>query len=404
MRVVINQTTAFGMKAGIGHYTEQLLRCLREQAGTERIDCFPTGWVRSACELYARAKPTLNTGRHDRQAKQHRPERLLVRLKNRVRQHFYEGGQKLIGWHFRSLCAREGFDLYHEPNLIPLPCDLPTVATLHDLSLLHPEWHQAERVSYFERQLPRALAQCRHILTDSDFIRQEVIQVLRVPPERVTRIHIGIRPELGPLPADEVRGVLDELGLPRQFLLYVGTLEPRKNLLPLLRAYCDLPARLRERWPLLLVGRWGWNVRALADYLDSVARHCNVVHLGYIEDRHLPALYNAARALIYPSLYEGFGLPPLEMMACGGAVLASTAGALVETIGKQAHLVPPADIDGWRTAMSRILADDDWWQSLCHGAQAVARPYTWERCAAQTMRVYRSLCGREQPQEYRAAG
>lgn len=395
MRVIVNETTAFGMKAGIGHYTEQLLRGLRQQAGADRIECFPTGWVRRACELYAQARPTLNAGRHERQRDQHKPEGLLARLKNRVRHHIYQSGQALVGRHFRALCAREGYDLYHEPNLIPLPCDVPTVATLHDLSLLHPEWHPAERATYFEQQLPRTIAQCKHIVTDSDFIRQEVIQVLRVPPERVTRIYIGIRPELGPMDAEQVRSVLRQLGLPRQFLLYVGTLEPRKNLLPLLRAYCDLPGGVREHWPLLLVGRWGWNVRAVAEYLHNVARHHGVIHLGYVEDQHLPALYNAARALLYPSLYEGFGLPPLEMMACGGAVLASTAGALVETVGKQAHLIPPGDVAGWREAMRRITTDDDWWQSLRRGAETVARPYTWERCAAQTLRLYRSLCGQD---------
>jgi alpha-1,3-rhamnosyl/mannosyltransferase len=100
--------------------------------------------------------------------------------------------------------------------------------------------------------------------------------------------------------------------------------------------------------------------------------------------------------LVFPSLYEGFGLPPVEMLACGGAVLASTAGAVAETVGRQAHLVEPLDVDGWRKAMLRVATDDDWWRGLRRGAVEAARPFTWERCAADTLRVYRHLCGQSQ--------
>jgi alpha-1,3-rhamnosyl/mannosyltransferase len=154
-----------------------------------------------------------------------------------------------------------------------------------------------------------------------------------------------------------------------------------------------LPDPLRRQWPLLLVGGWGWNSADVAAYLHDEARHRGVVHVGYVAEEHVSALYNGARALVYPSLYEGFGMPPLEMMACGGAVLASTAGSLVETIGGQAHLLDPQDDDGWRAALRRVVQDDDWWRALRRGAADVARPYTWDRCAADTWRVYRRLCG-----------
>src|SRR6185369_12251922 len=112
----------------------------------------------------------------------------------------------------------------------------------------------------------------------------------------------------------------------------------------------SLPESLRVRYPLVLVGGWGWNAGEVADYLSREARHRGVIHLGYVADADLPALYNGARALVYPSHYEGFGLPPLEMLACGGAVLASTAGAVAEVVGSQAHLIAADDFDGWRAA------------------------------------------------------
>jgi alpha-1,3-rhamnosyl/mannosyltransferase len=193
------------------------------------------------------------------------------------------------------------------------------------------------------------------------------------------------------LPEAEVQATLRRLGLPPRYLLYLGTIEPRKNVLTLLRAYCSLPEWLRREYPLLLVGGWGWNAGNVAAYLDGEAKHRGVLHLGYVPEQHLAALYGGARALAFPSYYEGFGLPPMEMLACGGAVLASTAGALAETVGGRAHLIDPHDVSGWRAALVRVLQDDDWWQSLRRGAVEAARPYTWEQCAADTLGVYRTL-------------
>jgi alpha-1,3-rhamnosyl/mannosyltransferase len=260
--------------------------------------------------------------------------------------------------------------------------------------LLHPEWHPADRVKYFEKNFQRGLAQAIHSLAISEFGRQEIIRTLGVSPDRVTRTYMGIRRGLGPLSKEEVAPVLAKLGLPPKYLLYLGTIEPRKNVLRLMQAYCALPQDLRSSWPLLLVGGWGWNTQDIADYFHDHARHRGVIHLGYVKDRYLPAVYNGARALIYPSLYEGFGLPPLEMMACGGAVIASNAGALVETIGRKAYLVEPEDEPGWIKALTRVLQDDDWRQMLRQNVALVAQPYTWEQCAADTLAVYRRVVRR----------
>jgi alpha-1,3-rhamnosyl/mannosyltransferase len=303
-------------------------------------------------------------------------------------------GRKFMAHYFRVACKLREYDLYHETNFIPMRLERPTVATLHDLSVLaHPEWHPADRVAYFEKHFQSGLSRCIHFLAISEFGRQEVIRTLGIRPERVTRTYMGIRSGMGPIPAEEIRRTLKHLGLPDRYLLYLGTIEPRKNLLMLLRAYCALPEALRSRWPLLLVGGWGWNTAEVAEFLHREARHRGVIHIGYVSEEHLGAIYNGARALVYPSLYEGFGLPPIEMMACGGGVLASTAGALVETVGSRAHLIEPQDQGSWTQAMARVCNDDDWWQSLRTGVAEVARPFTWDNCAAVTLNVYRSLCG-----------
>jgi alpha-1,3-rhamnosyl/mannosyltransferase len=397
MRVVVNCQPMLNLRTGIGHYTAELLRALTAQAGLEQIHPYPADWMGRVLQFCNGASPAAGKepgcggwGHHLR------PARLVSRLLAvpSVRGALRRCLEPVQSWHFQAVCRRHCYDLYHEPNILPLPCDYPTIATLHDLSAVaHPEWQPAHRVKHYQRHLDRALRQCVHFITGSAFTRQEIIEQLGVAPQRVTCVYHGIRDGLGPLPAEEVAVTLKVLELPPSYLLHVGTLEPRKNLDMLLRAYCALPDALRCRCPLLLVGKWGWNTAALAAYLDEVGRRRGVMHLGYLAEEHLALLYNGARALVYPSLYEGFGLPPLEMMACGGAVLASTAGSVAEVVGPCAHLIDPHDEPGWREALQRIITDDDWHRQLRRGGRQWAAPFTWHRCAAQTLQTYRKVLG-----------
>jgi alpha-1,3-rhamnosyl/mannosyltransferase len=382
VRIIINRTLALGQKTGIGHYTAQLLRSLKEQAGPDdQIASFPNGWLWRLGQGLSR--PVVAQGQKSVQMS--RPSwrhQTLVALRNFRQACLTRSLQKCL--------ARGSFDLYHEPNAIPLPCDVPTMATIHDLSLLaHPQWHPAARVAHFEKNVS-AITRCVHLLADTEFTRQEAMRLLNLPGEQITRVYLGVHPGMRPLSAEATAAGLRRLGLLPGYLLYVGTIEPRKNLLLLLQAYCSLPARLRQA-PLVLAGSWGWSSNAVADYYHAHARGCGVLRLGYVADDDLPILYNGARALVYPSHYEGFGLPPLEMMACGGAVLASTADAVVETAGAKAHMIEPHDQDAWRAALARVLSDDDWWHVLRDGTVELARRFSWDRCATETLQVYRSL-------------
>jgi alpha-1,3-rhamnosyl/mannosyltransferase len=395
MRVLINLLVASGRKTGIGHYASQLARCLAAQMGVDELEIFPRWWLRRAWGLSTRLRSCLE--RKKRSAEPAAAGAAPAPSRgSKLLGHLRQLGQGLLSRHLQGFTARQHFDLYHEPNYIPLPADLPTVVTLHDLSvLLHPEWHPADRVAHYERYFLPALGRCDHILAVSEHSRQEIIRILSVPPGRVTRTYLGVRPGLRPLAAEETQAGLAHLGLPPRYLLFLGTIEPRKNILFLLRTYCALPDRLRSQWPLLLVGSWGWNTASVREYLHQEARHCGVIHLGYVAEESLNVIYNGAQALLYPSLYEGFGLPPVEMLACGGAVLASTAGALVETVGSCAHLLPADDADAWRKAIMKVVEDEDWWRGLRRDAVEVARPFTWQGCAAATLRAYRAVVRRE---------
>jgi glycosyltransferase involved in cell wall biosynthesis len=383
MRILVNHLTAIRQKTGIGHHVTELVRCLRAQHPDDAFIAYPAPWTTAAILALEVIKNPLR-GRSGAQ----RPGRAW--LQNLAR--------RGAAWHFRMACMGRSFDLYHEPNYIPLPCDRLTVATVHDLSVLrYPRWHPASRVAHFARHFEAGLRRCAHVLTGSEFTRCEIIATFSVPAERVTCTYHGIRPDFRPLDTAGIRPVLERLGLAGPYLLHVGTLEPRKNLLMLMQAYGDLPSGVRERCPLVLAGGWGWNATPLAEHYHDVARHRGVRLLGYVGDTDLPALYNGARALVFPSHYEGFGLPPLEMLACGGAVLASTAGSVVETAGPRAHLIEPTDLAGWRDAMQRVITNDDWHARLRRGGPELARPYTWERCARDTYRVYSAVLGRATP-------
>lgn len=393
LRVAFHQTPALRPKSGVGHYTAELLDALLRVSADVDVAPLPSGLMADVYRTaYQALTPKNKSAAGATGAKSVASSSMIKSLIRRGSQ----SAQNALFWNLSRQLKTSRFDLYHEPNLPLLPTDVPTVFTLYDLSLANmPEHHPADRVAKFERQMPIALKQTSHIITISQTIRDEIIQTLGWPAERVTCTYLGVRPTLKPLPISETKRTLHELGLPPQYLLYVGTLEPRKNLLRLMKAYCRLPASLRESCPLLLVGGWGWNIGEMADYLHNHARHQGVIHLGYVPEDRLCALYNGARALVYPSLYEGFGLPPLEMMACGGPVLASTAGALKELFGNHAHLIDADDDEGWTEALDRIISDDDWRTLLCEDVLIHAGRFTWDRCAQETLAVYRRVAGRQ---------
>ncbi len=385
MRVLVDGICTWdGAKTGVGYYTSGLLTGLASLTAADAVHLYPPAWLGCTLAGWKRCRRWLPHGRG----------RLDEPPKGPATKGPPSLKHRLLQRHFEHFCQRGGYDLYHEPNHIPFVSDVPTLATIHDLSvLLHPEWHPAERVRDYERRFERGLARCSHLLTVSEFTRRQVITVLGWPADRVTRTYNGVRASMRPLPPEMVQGVLHRLNLPSRYLLHVGTIEPRKNLLMLLNAYRSLPSQLRASCPLVLVGGWGWNHEEIGRFLQTESRHLPVFHVGYLPERDLPAIYNGARALVLPSHYEGFGLPAVEMLACGGAVLASTAEALVELVSGQAHLVDPADEAGWRQAMQRIITDDEWRSSLRAGATRRASHFTWEACAAQTLRVYSRLSG-----------
>jgi alpha-1,3-rhamnosyl/mannosyltransferase len=382
MRVVINGLAALKPKTGVGHHVANLAVALTASGPGDEYTLYPGSRIGGLVRRLNRppAAATTSTRRSG--------SGLLSRAIG-----FAKSAAKVASrHHFAAYTRTFQFDLYHEPNFVPFPSALPTVVTVHDLSVIrYPEWHPADRVRVHERRFHDGLRQASHVIVVSQAVRREMMTDFGIPADRVTAIPNGVGPMFRPRPAADVDAVRARLGLPRQYFLCVGTIEPRKNIGTVMRAFADLPADLRESCPLALVGPWGWKAEADREFYERVGRSRGVRHLGYVADADLPALYAGATGLLYPSHYEGFGIPPLEMLACGGVVLASTADAIREVCGSHADFLDPNDLPGWRAAMLRLATDADYRSELSRGGVAHAATYTWERVAAETAAVYRRV-------------
>jgi alpha-1,3-rhamnosyl/mannosyltransferase len=296
---------------------------------------------------------------------------------------------------FAAGLRREDFAFYFEPAYLPFATPLPTVVTIHDLShLRHPETHPVGRVRELDRELPSALERADRILAVSDFTRREVIEVFGVDPRRIVTTPLGVEPRFFPRTRAETSALLAGLGLTHgRYFLAVGTLEPRKNILAAVEAHARLPAAVREGYPLVVAGMKGWLTHAITRGLERAQSRGDVRLLGHVGDEQLPLLYAGAALLSYPSIYEGFGLPLLEAMASGVPVAASNRASMPDVVGDAGVLLEPDDVEGLSSVMLRIASDAGFANELADRGLARAKSFTWERCAALTMRSWEDVLG-----------
>jgi glycosyltransferase involved in cell wall biosynthesis len=289
--------------------------------------------------------------------------------------------------------ARRRLDVFHSPLGLPVLCRPPGVATIHDVCFCtHAATFTRRMWLYFRIFLPLAVRRARIVQTVSETSKQAVIDLLHVAPGKVRVVPNGISEEFRePDEGSDLAAVRDRCGLPAEFMLYVGTLEPRKNLLRLLQACERLWSTHRVSHKLVIVGKQGWLARDVHDYIDRAGLHDRVVFAGYVARADLPAVYALATVFVYPSLCEGFGLPPLEAMACGTPVVASNASAMPEVLGEAARLVDPLDVEALAAAIGEVLEDERLRDELRSAGLKRAYEYRWEASARQMLDVYAEL-------------
>lgn len=291
------------------------------------------------------------------------------------------------------LVDQAGVDLLHCPSpLAPPRCSVPMVITIYDaIGWDHPEWISRGNALQLRTRLPRALATGAHVITSSQYSKQRIAEKVGIDEDRISVVKPGLDARF------TVGSVADERSLPsgvtpgQPFVLTVGTLQVRKNVEAAIAAFEQLGPEA-ENHRLLVVGARGWDDEALLARIKRSPAADRVDLLGRVTDDELVALYRAADAFVFPSLYEGFGYPPLEAMACGTPVISSDRTSLAEIVGDGGMLVDPADIDAITSALTRVLGSDEIRVQLIERGLAHAATYTWERCVDDTLAVYESIC------------
>lgn len=301
-----------------------------------------------------------------------------------------------IGWEQTVLpleLLRERVDLLHALGFVsPFAWRGRTVVTVYDLSFLRfPEVYNRPNRFYLGTCTPPSLRRADRVITISEDARRDVIELCGVAPERVTPILLAADARLCPAPPEEVAAFRSRHNLPDRFVLYLGTLQPRKNIETLVRAYARLRDQGSDDHALVLAGPRGWQYEPIFDLIRQLGVEPHVRFPGFVPDDEQALWYSSATVFAFPSRYEGFGLPLLEAMACGAPVVSSSASSLPEVVGDAGLLVDPSDVEGWCEALRQLLEDEPRRRALAVAGRARAQTFSWHKMAQETVQVYREV-------------
>ncbi|PDW02929.1 glycosyltransferase family 4 protein [Candidatus Viridilinea mediisalina] len=378
MHIGVDYTAAAWQGAGIGRYTRELMRAVVGLDPQVRYTFFyaarglpPTApyvaELRALCAAHAnvRARPLPIS-----------PRQLTI-LWQRLRLPLY--AEWLAG----------AFDLLHAPDFVLPPTRARTILTVHDLTfMVHPECADAGLRRYLARAVPRSLHRADLVLVDSQATAADLARLLGVQGPKVRLLYPGVDARFRPLPASATEPLRASLGLPANFLLFVGTLEPRKNLVRLLEGFAQ--AKLPPDLALVIAGRRGWMEQAIFATVARLQLQDRVKFLDFVADAQLPALYNLAQAFVYPSLYEGFGLPVLEALACGTPVLTANSASLPEVAGAAAIFVDPHDPLAIAGGIEQTLREAERLRTI---GPEQARRFCWTQAAERLLACYTEVLG-----------
>jgi glycosyltransferase involved in cell wall biosynthesis len=376
MHVGLDALPLMSPRTGVGHYTLELARALAALSSENTFELL----------AYRQLDPATRD-----EVEAHCPPNLHVNIRRRY--------QKWWAIGLPQYMRRARLDLFHGTNYeVPLWNKRRNVLTIHDLSLLlHPDKHETNLAQRARRRLPIMVRSASIIITATEHVKREICENLGASADRVRITPYAPRRIFQPAPGTESLAVRRRLGIEEEFILFVGTLEPRKNLYTLVRAFEEIIRSVSRPPQLVIAGGEGWLMDELTSFADP-SRLGNRLRLtGYLPDEDLRALYSSCIAFVFPSIYEGFGLPPLEAMACGAPVIASDIPVFRETLGKSAQLVDTQKISELATAIVHLLTNEGQCRHLASAGQAHAQQFSWHRTARLTLAVYEELLNNTPP-------
>ena len=293
------------------------------------------------------------------------------------------------------LLRRRPVDLLHVQYFIPPMTPCPTVLTVHDLSfVVHPEFFSLRDRVLLQRLVPKSMRRADRIITDMEITKQDMVRIYGVDPERIEVIPLAADLRYRPMDREVCReSVAKSFGVDGPFVLYVGTFQPRKNVEPLIRGYTQMREQGDLQHKLVLVGKPKHKYESVFEAIETSPFRDDIILTGFVEDDDLPVFYNAADVFVFPTLFEGFGLPVVEAMACGTPVITTNVSCLPDVSGGAAMLVDPNDPEAFATAMTSVLSDETVAQQMAERGLAHSAGYSWERTARETVAVYRKVLG-----------
>lgn len=362
-KVVINALPLLSSLTGIGKYTYSIATIVKQKKEYE-------------CEFFY--------GYFSKQLIDTKSNKKVKSLKSYIVQNqFLKAIVRKVLFSLSGLFSKE-YDLYWEPNFIPMPSikAKKIVTTVHDFSWeIYPEFQPKERVEYFQKYFYQQLIKSNHIITGSNFTKNEIIQNTGFDESKISVIYHGVNHNI----------FFDRrIKKPEQkYILAVGSIEPRKNLINLLMAYAKLTEALKNEYKLILVGASGWNNSEIKNLMAQMKE--SVKYSGFVSDEELAILYNQASLFVYPSIYEGFGIPPLESMACGTPVVCSYASSVPEVGGDAVVYCNPLNVEDIKEKIEMVLSDEALQQEMLQKGLQRAQMFSWKKAAEKHVEIFEEV-------------
>jgi len=359
MKVAINTQTAIGNKSGFGSYVSNLIRYVPQVSDVEYVSIENLEY-----------KKDLNT-----------PQRL-----------FWDQ----IGF-LQKMSQHKGIDLIHQPSFsAPIFTTKKTVVTIHDIiPVIFPENLAPASRFFFSKVMPFSYRFADHYLTDSQHSKNDIMERLHIPDEKITVTHLAASEEYRVLNSkadkEKIEGIKKKYNIPEDYFLHIGTIEPRKNISMLVEAFYEGVVKNKLPYCLVIVGKKGWWYENLFARVQELGLEKKVIFTGYTDLEEMPYLCSGATAFTFPSLYEGFGLPPLEAMQCGAPVICSNASSLPEVVGEAGILLSPTDQAAWSKALHDVATDEKQRQKMSLASVEQAKKFSWQKCSELTVKVYEDV-------------